>query len=432
MKDRITNILAEMPSVSGWKLKITKSRSSELFYVSKKLETNRAADTEDFELTIYVDKDQERGASTFTVGPFMTDAELREKIEENVYAAGFAMNPWYDLPKPENAVIPESSSNIREMPLKEAAELVSDAVFAADHYDDGYLSATEIFITKTTLEILNSRGVDVRSTTYGGMVELIPSWEKDGEEVEIYHMLRFESIDPADITAKVDEQLKLARARYEAKPLAEVIDMKQPVRILVQDDEAGELLDYFGMDLTYGQKYEKSNKFELGDDVQGEKPTGTRLNITMVPYIKNAFASAFFDQDGVILRETQLVRDGIAVGRYGSYRYGYYLGEKQPSGILPVMKVEPGTKTFAEMTKEPYLRCVTFSGIQMEPNSGFFGGEVRLGFYFDGEKEIPVTGFSISGDMNVSRGTMVYSAETVTTRFYHGPKDLEIKDMKLA
>ena len=432
MKDRIRKILAEIPAVSDWNLKLTKIRTSELFYVGKKLETNRAADTFACDLTIYVDKDQERGASAFSVADYMTDEELREKIEENVYAAGFAMNPWYDLPIPANAVIPESASNIRVMSLKDAAEQVSDAVFAADHYVDGCLSATEIFVTETTLEVLNSRGVDVRSTTYGGMVELIPSWEKDGEEVEIYHMLRFESIDPEEITKQVNEQLLLAKARYEARPLSTLIDMKKAPRIIIQDAEVGEIFGYFEMDLSYRQKYEKSNKFELGDDVQGAHVSGTRLTLSMVPYVKNAFASAFFDADGVILQETPLVRDGIAVGRYGSYKYGYYLGEKAPSGVLPVMKVEPGTKTYAEMTREPYLRCVTFSGIQMEPNSGFFGGEVRLGFYFDGEKEIPVTGFSISGDMNVSRGTMIYSAETVTTRYYHGPKYVEIQDMKLA
>ncbi len=432
MKDRIRTILAKIPEVSDWNLKLTKTHTSELFYVGKKLETNRAADTASCELTIYVDKSEERGASSFSVADYMTDEELRDKIEENVYASGFAMNPWYDLPVPANAVIPESGSNIRGMSLKDAAEQVSDAVFAADHYDDGCLSATEIFITETTLEVINSRGVDVSSTTYGGMVELIPSWEKEGEEVEIYHMLRFESIDPEEITKKVDEQLLLAKARFDARPLSELIDMKKAPKIIIQDEEAGEIFGYFEYDLTYRQKYEKSNKFELGDKVQGDEVSGTKLNMTMVPYIKNAFASAFFDADGVILHETPLVRDGIAVGRFGSYKYGYYLGEKAPAGAIPVLKVEPGTKTFTEMAKEPYLRCVTFSGIQMEPNSGFFGGEVRLGFYFDGEKEIPVTGFSISGDMNVSRGTMVYSEETITTRYYHGPKYLEITDMKLA
>ena len=432
MKERIRNILAGIPSVSAWNLKIKKTRTSELFYVGKKLETNRAADTEACDLTIYMDKDQQRGASAFSVASYMSDQEIREKVEENVYAAGFAMNPWYDLPAPEPVEIPESGSNIRTMSLKDAAEMVSDAVFAADHYDEGFLSATEIFITETRLEVVNSRGVDVQSSTYSGMVELIPSWEKDGEEVEIYHMLRFESIDPYEITKQVDEQLLLAKARFEAQPLANVIDMKNVPRIIIQDEEAGEIFGYFEYDLTYRQKYEKSNKFELGDKVQGDEVSGTKLNMTMVPYVKNAFASAFFDGDGVVLHETPLVRDGIAAGRFGSYKYGYYLGEKAPAGAIPVLKVEPGTKPFAEMSKEPYLRCVTFSGIQMEPNSGFFGGEVRLGFYFDGEKEIPVTGFSISGDMNVSRGTMIYSSETVTTRFYHGPKYLEIFDMKLA
>ena len=100
--------------------------------------------------------------------------------------------------------------------------------------------------------------------------------------------------------------------------------------------------------------------------------------------------------------------------------------------MVPITCVKEGTKPFSEMAKQPYIRCAVFSGIQVEPNSGYFGGEVRLGYYFDGEKEIPVTGFSVSGDMNNSRGTMIYSLETVTTASYHGPRYLEIPDMKLA
>ena len=96
------------------------------------------------------------------------------------------------------------------------------------------------------------------------------------------------------------------------------------------------------------------------------------------------------------------------------------------------MVVKEGTKSFAEMAKEPYIRCVKFSGIQVDMNSGFFGGEVRLGYYFDGEKEIPVTGFAISGDLNVARGQFVFSSETVTLGGYHGPKYLEVPDITIA
>ncbi len=431
MIERLKKLLQENPSVSDWKLNIEKKESSELFYVGKKLETNRAADVISYTLTVYTDKGEERGLSAFTVYPYMTDAELSEKIQENVFAASFAMNPYYDLPSGKDAVLPESRSNLREMTLKDAAEIVSDAVFAADRYDGGLLSATEIFLDRYDQRILNSRGVDLQAVTWLGSVELIPSWEKDGEEVEIYHMLKFESIDASEITAKVDEQLKIAAARFEAKPLGEVIDLATPVRVILQDEETKEVLSYFAEALTYEAKYHQQNLYEIGDPVQGDEVKGTVLNATMVPYCKGAFQSSFFDADGVILKETPIIKDGVAVSLFGSYRFGRYLGETEPSGLLPILKVMPGTKPFSEMAKAPYLRCAVFSGIQVQAFSGYFGGEVRLGFYFDGEKEIPVTGFSISGDMKQSRSTMIYSSDETVLGAYQGPKYLEICDMKL-
>ena len=59
--------------------------------------------------------------------------------------------------------------------------------------------------------------------------------------------------------------------------------MKNAPKILIQDEEAGEIFEYFADDLNYSQKYAKANKFELGDHVQGENVTGTALNLDESP-----------------------------------------------------------------------------------------------------------------------------------------------------
>ena len=63
MIERIRSILAEIPEVSAWKLTVSEKQSSELFYVGRKLETNRATDTTNYVLTIYVDKDDSGSGS---------------------------------------------------------------------------------------------------------------------------------------------------------------------------------------------------------------------------------------------------------------------------------------------------------------------------------------------------------------------------------
>ena len=52
-------------AINDYKIVETKSESSELFYVADKLETSRATDLRNVEVTIYVDVDDKRGSSSF-------------------------------------------------------------------------------------------------------------------------------------------------------------------------------------------------------------------------------------------------------------------------------------------------------------------------------------------------------------------------------
>lgn len=424
MMDKYINALNRNKDVSAWKIVSSEVKSVEAYYVMKNLETNRVAEEKNVQIVVYVDKDEKRGLAAFNVYDFMSDEELDKKIADNVFAAGFALNKFYEIPAPNDGEIKESESNLRDRDFSEVLQEVVDAVFAADCYKGGYLSATEFFLKEKTLHIINSKGIDVVSKSYSGNVELIPSWEEGEEEVEVYHMMKFESVDAADIKAEVDAELQVAHARFEAK---EVPDKN--VKVILQDAEVGQVLDYFAEQLDYSMIYQKMSRFDIGESAQGDSILGDKLTLSLVPYAKGASDSRSFDADGIVLKEVEIIKDGVATARHGSYRFGYYLGEENPTGSVPVLKCEKGSKSFAEMAKEPYIRCVKFSGLQVEPNSGYFGGEVRLGFYFDGEKEIPVTGFSISGDINKTKSTFRLSQETVTKSRYTGPKYMEIKDM---
>ena len=354
--------------------------------------------------------------------------QRKEEIRKKIYAAKFALNPHYDIPSKSDKALEKATSNFASLSLEEAGEKVVKALLKAKQYDEAIFSATEIFITKKDIRILNSRGVDVSSTSYEGFVEFIPSWEKGGEEVETYNNLKFSNLDEEELTRKIDECVLLTKARFEAVPLK----LEKPVKVIIEGEDVHNYFDFFVDNTSYGYKYQQMNRFELGDNVQGENVSGTKLNISMIPEYEGCASSRAFDNDGVVLEAIQIVKDGVAVARHGSFRFGYYLGEKNPTGSLPIVKVEPGEKSFEEMKAEPYVRCVKFSSFQYEEYSGFFGGEVRLGFYFDGEKEIPVTGFSISGNLGEVKDKVVLSKETQVYSGYEGfvgPMYLEIKGM---
>lgn len=424
--EKLIKILKSSP-INDYKIEINHSESVELFYVLNKLETNRATDINEINVTIYIDEEDKRGQATFNYASYMTEDEVREIISNKIYAAKFALNPHFEIPSKTNEIPTIIPSNFASMTLNEGAEKVVNAILKAKQYKEGTFSATEVFLTKKDIRIINSKGVDVSSTSYDCFIELIPSWEVGEEEVETYNSLHFSNLNEEEITKEVDECMLLTKARFEAKKL----ELKSPVKIILEGEDVNRYFDYFLENSSYISKYQHTNRFELNEDVQGENIQGDKFNISLIPIYEGASSSRSFDNDGVILHPNEIIKDGVSRSRFGSYMIGYYLKEATPTGNLPILKVEEGTKSILEMKKEPYLRCVKFSSFQNDSNSGFFGGEVRLGFYFDGEKEIPVTGFSIAGNINDAKGKTILSKEIQITSNYVGPKYLEIKDVAI-
>lgn len=422
--EKLIKALKSSP-ISDYSINIVHKESVELFYVLNKLETNRATNTDEVEVSIFIDKDGKRGRASFTYFPYMDEEELKEEIAKKIYAASFALNQYYDIPSKSDVTLDKIESNLKDYTLMEAAHKVVNALLRAKQYEESVFSATEIFINKIVTHIINSRGVDLSFTNYQGFVEFIPSWEEDGEEVETYNNIRFSTLDEDYLVKQFDECINLTRDRFNAIPLK----LNEPVKVIIEGEDVPNYFDFFVDDLSYRAKYQHMNRFELNQSTQGDNITGDKLNISLLPSYKGCADSKLFDADGVVLKPVELIKDGIALANHGSFRMGYYLGVKDPTGLLPIIKVEAGKKSFEEMRKEPYVRCVKFSSFQLEENSGFFGGEVRLGYYFDGEKEIPVTGFSIAGNIHEAKSSVIFSKDTEILAGYVGPKYLEIKGM---
>ena len=68
----------------------------------------------------------------------------------------------------------------------------------------------------------------------------------------------------------------------------------------------------------------------------------------------------------------------------------------------------------------------------MESDSGYWGGEVRLARYFDGKKYIPLTGFSIAGNLYEDLRKVEFSRQEKTTSRYKGPEYLIFKGIKIS
>lgn len=414
MTNKVINILKNTDGISDWRVSSARTESTELFFVHKDLETVRSTDTTDVKVTVYVAHDARLGEATFSVYSSYNEEKIAEEIEKAKKKAAIIANQPYSLPENESGEY-ISSSNFANYAPHELAALISKACFEADCIENGSINALEIFVYKDTVSVENSRGIDKTQIKYRAMVEAIPTFNGE-ESVELYEQYNFTEFEAALVTEEIATKMREVKDRYEAK----IPDGKLSCPVVLDAPELESLIGNFVGSLNFSSVYQHSNAFSLGDDIQkGAK--GDRITVTMCGEMKGSVRSASFDGDGVTLVDRKIIKDGQAFALWGGTRFAQYLGERA-TGNLGCMSVECGTLTDKEKTAAPYFRCASMSGLQVDIYNDYIGGEVRLGYYFDGEKEIPVTGISISGKLSTALANMRLSSEATTYESYHGPK----------
>lgn len=401
-----------------WKVNVLCRQSYELFFVHSKVETSRATDTVTKSVTVYVRHDGKEGDCTFNVYSSDTEAEIYDKIALAKSQAALAFNEPYALPTGEQCE-KTVESNFSDWSLPVLGEKIAEACFKADSYQNGSINALEIFVYKDTVSVVNSNGLDKTEHKFRAMVEAIPTWNENGDSVELYEAYWFTALDEAALTAEIDSRMREVRDRYHAtKPNQQIC-----APVVLNSKEIASLCDEICYQLNYAAVYSKQNIFGKGDDFQHVAQGGDGLNITMCRSVKGSRASAVFDDDGVTLCDTEIIKNGVAVGLYGGNRFGQYLGEKI-TGNLPCVKLGVGTLTSDDLAKTEYFECVSMSGLQVDLYNDYIGGEVRLGYLHRNGEKIPVTGVSISGKLSEVLPTLRLSETAKLCDWFFGPGKL--------
>ncbi len=414
--EKLIQLLQTTEGVSAYEILRCDKEQAELYYVGKKLETNRAVEETSTTVRVYNDFDEYRGDSSFEILASDDEGSIEEKLLETIERAKAVKNKWYPLVETKENINEEYPL---EKPLNEIATDIADAIFAGDHYQDGQLNATEIFVSLEHKTFINSLGVEHHYDHFGASYETIPTWKGEKEEVELYDFQRLETIDKEAISKHIEEVLGFAQKRAAAKTLNEV-EVDENIPVVVQSEMVDVLTAQLVYDASYSNHYFKMNQIN-----QDQAVSQTPFNITLKGVETGLTGSQVVDQNGVILGEKEIFHDGKLVGLWGGNRYGYYLNEEEVTGNLNCALVDGPRSDEGEIFKEKHLIVCNFSAPQLDWNSGYFGGEIRLALYFDGQQYIPLTGFSISGNIFESLQTVRFSTENeIVNEFisYSGPK----------
>ncbi|MDD2717574.1 MAG: metallopeptidase TldD-related protein [Candidatus Wallbacteria bacterium] len=426
MIDRIRKILDRQ---KGIKYLLSESRveSRELFFVKKALDLKRCKDVTHLSATLYRDFVEKGvsylGSATIDLFPTMTEAEISKAAESAAFAAGFVKNPVYPLVKPctvKSQIHPDYD------PDQLLPKLIQ-GIYELDIHKDGGINSAELFLNKVCRRLVNSDGLDVSHDQTAAQLEFIVSWKGPGGEIELYRDLHFSPGRVSFMHSEIGKMLDCAKDRAKARPTPS--GLKCPV--LFSGKSAAKLFGYYHYQASAAAIYQKISRFKIGDRIQGEHVNGDLINLSLPPFLPNSVYSLPYDQDGFPLKEIEILRDGNLMRHWGSLRYCHYLGI-EPTGVIYNMEVAGGKNDLATLRQEPHLEASIFSDFELDEQTGDFGGELRLGWYFDGKNRIPVSGGSITGNLLECQQKMYLSREIQAENRFQGPEAVKVFNISIS
>lgn len=404
--------------VENWFIRDEKRNSVELFFVKKKLDMRRMNNSDDAEVSIYVDCEKDgkkyRGRTDIILSDSMDDDEIIKKIEDAKYAATNALNPFYELPKPEKSECVVLESDLNSLTLSETADAFVKAFYEEDNDSEVFVNSLEMFVNEYRVTMKGSKGTDVSFVKREVTGEFVAQC-KAPQDVETYQDFKYDSLALTEMKKLVKDTLMMTKDRAGANEMPP----KGEHDLILSDKYIASLFDFYGSRAHAGYIYPGYSDYEVGKNVQGEDVNGDLLNITFLPMNP-------FNAEGIRMIERPFITNGELKVIHGDQRLSYYLGIDQ-IGTYGKVKVKEGDAAYEGM-KKSCLHVVNFSDFQVDSLDGSFKGEIRLAYLYDenGNKTC-VTGGSVNGSLLKCQKDFSFSKETQRLSEYEGPLAVRLK-----
>ena len=374
----------------GWEITDSETEGWEFYLIRGKLDQHRAKNVRHTNVKLYMRSEdgQFLGSASGEITPTAEQDEALRFLRNLQLSASFVKNPVYTL------VQPAALGNLPECPaLDTMAKDFLETLRDVPQTETEDINSAEIFARRVTRRLVTSEGIDVTYTAPDSMVEVVVNARKPGQEIELYRLFNSGSCDRQELTRAITEAMAIGRDKLLAAPTPAI----GKTDVVFSTDACVSIYEYFMYRLSAGMKFRGLSDCEIGQPVlPGSK--GDRMTLTCVPSLPNSSRNAPCDEEGSPIREKALIRDGIAESYCGGRQFSQYLGLTD-SFTPGNLTVSGGTHSEEEIRSGTYLEVVEFSDFQVDTVGGDIAGEIRLGYWHDGDKVIPVSGGSVSGKM---------------------------------
>ena len=414
MLDIIVKLLKES-GVHAWELNDVKTEGWEFYFIRHELDQNRAKHVEHISVKVYqlIDDGKFMGSASAELPPTATEDEARRLIGDLAYRATLVKNRPYSL----NPLTEAHRETLHSAPVDVSgiARAFLDTMQQLPETATEDINSYEIFVNAKTRRFLNSEGIDVEEIYPDSMIEVVVNARRNGHEIELYRNYQSGSCDAVGLKRDLARTMQYGKDRLHTAPTPAL----GQADVLFTTSDATRIYDYFVDRLSAQMVYRRMSDWQLGKPIADEIK-GDKVSVTLVRELENSSMNRAFDAEGAPIHDSVILRAGVPEKYCGSRMFASYLGLDDsfiPSNVL----VEGGTHSEQELRAGKYLEVVEFSDFQVDPMTGDIFGEIRLAYWHDGERTVPVSGGSVSGSMHDFVKDMLLSEESVQYNNYRIP-----------
>ncbi len=395
--------LLRASTADAWEVTDTQETGWEFYLIRHRLDQHRVKLTRHTHVKVYrrFGEGQFLGSASAEIPPTANAEEAKAAIDALCQRAEYVKNPAYTLVAPDG----EAQAQAGSVDVAAIARDFLEALQAVPETQTEDLNSYEIFVSEKKRRFLNSEGVDVTSVYPSSMAEVVVNARRDGHEIELYRLYHSGACDRDGLIQALTETLRYSRDKLIAQPTPAL----GRATVLFSTDAACEIYNYFISRMSAAMLVRRISDWKIGEPVVRDA-AGDKVTVRALVTLPNSSDNAAYDPEGARRWDFDIIRDGIARQAYGSRQFSQYLGLER-SCVPGNYAVSGGSATAAELRTGPYLEVVEFSDFQVDAMSGDIAGEIRLAYWHDGEKTVPVSGGSVTGSMLTLARTLRMSRE---------------------
>ena len=389
MLEQIVSLLKES-GVHAWELSDVQNRGWEFYFIRHALDQNRAKNVEHIQIKVYqlIEDGKFMGSASAELPPTATAEEAKKLISDLAYRATLVKNRPYPLNPPRAG-----------QPMLDASDTAAIAedfirtMRSLPETENEDVNSYEIFVSDKIRRFLNSEGVDITERYPDSMIEVVVNARRDGHEIELYRNFTSGSCDSEALKRDLGKAMAYGRDRLITRPTPNL----EKADVLFSGSDACSIYEYFVDRCNAAMIFRQLSDWTVGKPI-AEDIRGDRVNVYARRTLPNSSRNRGFDAEGAPIRDTALLEQSVPKEILGGRMFASYMGLENSFNPTNI-EVSGGTKTEEELRRGSYLEAVEFSDFQVDAMTGDIFGEIRLGYWHDGDTVTPVSGGSVSGSM---------------------------------